>query len=333
MQLRPDQLDKHLAGDLKPIYWIQGNETLVVMECQEVLRKACRERGILERDVYHVDNPNQFNWDTLADANASLSLFGDRKIIELRMNGNKVGDQGSKALQAYANDANPDNVLIISSPRLEKAQFNSKYFKAVQAAGATVQVYDIGSDDLPAWLSTRAGARGLHLTPDACRLMADRVQGNLLAAAQEVDKLLMAGHNEVDGETAAALVADSARFSVFTMVDAAMAGDSKCLTILEYLRAEGNDSVSTIMALAREVRIGLEIMEGLDRGQRLDGMMRSLNLWSSKMPIYKRFSQRMNVRKAARLLQQCKEVEHMSKGMADGDPWIGIGRIMLNMCR
>jgi DNA polymerase III subunit delta len=333
MQLRPDQLDKHLASDLKPIYWIHGNETLVVLECQETLRRHCRDKGILERDVYHVDNPNQFNWDTLADANASLSLFGDRKIIELRLNGNKIGDQGSKALQAYADNANPDNVLIISSSRLEKAQHNSKYFKTVQAIGATIQVYDISSDDLPAWLSTRAGARGLHLTADACRLMADRVQGNLLAAAQEVDKLLMAGHTHIDADTASALVADSARFSVFAMVDAAMAGDSKCLTILEYLRAEGNDAVSTVMALAREIRIGLEIMEGLARGQRLDGLMRNLHLWSSKTPIYQRFSQRMNVRKAARLLQQCKEVEHMSKGMADGDPWVGIGRIMLNMCR
>lgn len=333
MQLRPDQLDKHLAGDLKPIYWIHGNETLVVLECQETLRRQCRHKGILERDVYHVDNPNQFNWDALADANASLSLFGDRKIIELRLNGNKIGDQGSKALQAYADNANPDNVLIISSPRLEKAQHNSKYFKTVQAIGATIQVYDISSDDLPAWLSTRAGARGLHLTADACRLMADRVQGNLLAAAQEVDKLLMAGHTHIDADAASALVADSARFSVFAMVDAAMAGDSKCLTILEYLRAEGNDAVSTVMALAREIRIGLEIMEGLARGQRLDGLMRNLHLWSSKTAIYQRFSQRMTVRKAARLLQQCKEVEHMSKGMADGDPWIGIGRIMLNMCR
>lgn len=333
MQLRPDQLSKHLAGDLKPIYWLHGNETLVVMECQELLRKSCRDKGILERDIYHVENPNQFNWDALADANASMSLFGDRKIIELRLNGNKLGDQGSKALQAYAADANPDNVLIITSPRLDKAQFNAKYFKAVQACGATIQVYDISSQDLPAWLNTRAGQRGLHLDRDACQIMADRVQGNLLAAAQEIDKLLMAGHTSIDGATAEHLVADSARFSVFTMVDAAMAGDSKCLTILEYLKAEGNEIVPTVMALARELRSGLDLMEGLERGQRLDGLMKNLRLWPSKTPIYRSFTQRMTVRKAARLLQQCKDVDHMCKGMADGDPWVGLGRIMLNMCR
>jgi len=333
MQLRPDQLAKHLAGDLKPIYWIHGNETLVVMECQETLRKACRDKGILERDVYHVDNPSQFNWDSLADANASLSLFGDRKIIELRLSGNKVGDQGSKALQAYAADANPDNVLIISSPRLEKAQHNSKYFKAIQASGATVQVYDINSQDLPAWLSTRAGARGLQLSAEACQVMADRVQGNLLAAAQEVDKLIMAGHTQVDAAMAESVVADSARFNVFAMVDAAMMGDTRCLTMLEYLRAEGNDAVGTTMALARELRNGLAIAEGLERGQSLKSIMDGLRLWSSKMPIYQSFSRRMNVKKAARLLQQCKEVDHMSKGMADGNPWTGIGRILLNMCR
>lgn len=333
MLLRPDQLSKHLSGDLLPIYWIHGNETLVVMECQTLLRDACREKGIIERDVYHVDNPNHFNWDALADANASLSLFGDKKIIELRLNGNKFGDQGSKAIQAYAADANPDNVLIITSQKLEKAQYNSKYFKAVQAHGATVQVYDVGIDDLPAWLIARAGARGLHLTRDASQLMADRVQGNLLAAAQEIDKLIMAGHSDIDVDDADALVADSARFNVFSMVDSAMAGDSKCLGMLEYLRAEGNDTVSIMFNLSKEIRIGLALAEGIARGQRLDGIMSSLHLWPSKKPIYAKFTQRMNVAKASRLLQQCKEIDHMSKGMVDGDPWIGISRLMLNMCR
>lgn len=333
MQLRPDQLSKHLSGDLLPIYWIHGNETLVIMECQTLLRDACREKGIVERDVYHVENPSHFNWDALADANASLSLFGDRKIIELRLNGNKLGDQGSKAVQAYAADANPDNVLIITSQKLDKAQYNSKYFKTVQAHGATVQVYDVKTEDLPAWLSARAGARGLHLTRDACQLMTDRVQGNLLAAAQEIDKLIMAGHTDVDADAAAALVADSARFNVFTMVDCAMAGDRKCLSMLEYLRAEGSDAVSLNINLAKELRIGLALAEGIARGQRLDGIMNSMHLWPSKKPIYAKFTQRMNVTKAARLVQQCKEIDHMSKGMAEGDPWIGISRLMLNMCR
>ncbi len=333
MQLRPDQLPKHLSGQLLPIYWLHGDETLIIQESQEAILKACRQQGISEREVYTIDNIKQFNWNELDNANASMSLFGDRKLIELRLPGNTLGDAGSKAIQAYASNANPDNVLLITSSKLEKAQFNSKWFKAVQDVGATVQVWEIKTSDLPAWIHSRAAKKQLHLSADVSTLIAERVQGNLLAAAQEIDKLVMAGHTEIDLETADTVVADSARFSVFAMTDAAFLGESSCLSILDHLRAEGNDIVPINSWVTREIRTGLEICEAIDRGQSLDSAMNSLRLWQSKKPIYQAFTNRVKLRKAMRLLQQCKEIDHISKGMAEGNAWVAMSRLLLNLSR
>lgn len=332
MQLRPDQLAKHLDGKILPIYWLHGDEILITQECQTLIRQACVSQGITERDVYHVENAKQFNWDELDNANASMSLFGDRKVIELRINGNSVGDAGSKAIQAYANNANPDNVLLVTSAKLEKAQLNSKWFKAIQNSGATIQIWDVRPDDLPAWIHARAGKNNLHLSKDVCELMANRAQGNLLAAAQEIDKLVMAGHTEIDLATADGIIADSARFSVFTMTDAALMGDKKCLYVLDHLRAEGNEIVPITSWVAREIRVCLELGELLEKGQSLDGAMNTLRLWQTKKPIYLSYTRRINVRKSMRLLQQCKEIDHMSKGMAHGDAWVAMSRLLLNLC-
>ncbi|WP_127477936.1 DNA polymerase III subunit delta [Sulfurivermis fontis] len=321
MRLRPEQLPSHVEKPLLPIYLVSGDEPLQLNEVVDALRGAARAQGYREREVLQVEAG--FDWGTLAAAGSNLSLFAERKIIELRMPSGKPGDAGAKALTAYAAEPSPDNLLLISCGKLEKQQQNSKWFKALEEAGAVVQVWPVEPRALPGWVRQRLQARGLQATPEAAQLLAERVEGNLLAAAQEVEKLaLLYGSGPLDAEQVRSAVADSARYDVFELADAALGGDApRCARILEGLRGEGEEPVLTLWALVREVRALAIIAAGQAAGTGLETLLQQQRVWDKRKPLYQAALKRHNLRRWRALLRRAARLDRICKGAEPGNPW------------
>lgn len=321
MRLRPEQLAAHAAKPLLPIYLVSGDEPLQLNEAVDALRGAARAQGYSEREVLQVEAG--FDWGTLAAAGSNLSLFAERKIIELRLPSGKPGDAGAKALTAYAAEPSPDNLLLISCGKLEKQQQNSKWFKALEDAGAVVQVWPVEPRALPGWIRQRLQARGLQPTPEAAQLLAERVEGNMLAAAQEVEKLaLLYGSGALDVEQVRTAVADSARYDVFELADAALGGDgARCARIVEGLRGEGEEPVLILWALVREVRALALIAAGQAAGTPLETLFQQQRVWDKRKPLYQAALKRHNLRRWRTLLRRAARLDRVCKGAEPGNPW------------
>ncbi len=321
MRLRSDQLAAHLAKPLLPIYLVSGDEPLQLNEATDVLRAAARAQGYSEREVLQVEAG--FDWGALAAAGSNLSLFAERRLIELRMPSGKPGDAGSKALCAYAAAATPDNLLLISCGKLDKQQQKSKWFTALESAGAVIQIWPVEPSALPGWIRQRLQGRGLQPTAEAAQLLAERVEGNLLAAAQEVEKLaLLYGSGGLDAEQVRSAVADSARYDVFELADTALAGDgARCARVLEGLRGEGDDPVLILWALVREVRALAQVAAGQAAGTPLETLFQQHKVWDKRKPLYQAALKRHNLRRWRALLRRAARLDRICKGAEPGNPW------------
>lgn len=321
MRLRTEQLPSHVERPLLPIYLVSGDEPLQLNEAMDTLRAAARAQGYTEREVLQVEAG--FDWGALAAAGSHLSLFAERKIIELRLPSGKPGDAGAKALTAYAAAPSPDNLLLISSGKLEKQQQNSKWFKALEEAGAVVQVWPVEPRALPGWVRQRLQSRGLQATPEVAQLLAERVEGNLLAAAQEVEKLaLLYGGGPLDAEQVRSAVADSARYDVFELADAALGGDgARCARVVEGLRGEGEEPVLILWALVREVRALALIAAGQAVGTALETLLQQQRVWDKRKPLYQAALKRHDLRRWRALLRRAARLDRICKGAEPGNPW------------
>jgi len=247
-------LRKQLSGpEIAPVYLIAGAEHLIVLEAADALRARARELGYTEREVLDVEA--HFDWNRLADASRAMSLFASRKVIDLRLPTGKPGKDGSAAIVAYCESPPPDTSLLITTNDWSR-QHEGAWVKAVEQAGVFVPVWPLKREELPGWIGARMASRNVSATPDAIAWLAERVEGNLLAAAQEIDKLaLTAGGRTIDVETLEASVADDARYDVFRLTDAAIAGDaSRALRILAGLRAEGEEVIPMLGWVLNQLR-------------------------------------------------------------------------------
>ncbi len=321
MRLRAEQLAADLGKRLLPIYLVSGDEPLQVNEAADAIRAAARAQGFDERQVLQAETG--FDWSSLAAAGDSLSLFAARKLIELRLPSAKPGDAGSKALVAYAERPSRDDLLLIICGKLEKAQQNGKWFKALDAAGVVVQIWPVEPRALPGWVRQRLAARGFKATPEAVALLAERVEGNLLAAAQEVEKLvLLYGSGELDADTVRAAVSDSARYDVFELADSALGGDAaRCARILQGLRGEGSEPVLILWALVREVRALALIAAATEGGAALDSLLQQQRVWDKRKPLYHAALKRHNAQRWRLLLRRAARLDRIVKGAEPGNPW------------
>ena len=235
----------------------------------------------------------------------------------------KPGDAGSKALCAYAAAATPDNLLLISCGKLDKQQQKSKWFTALESAGAVIQIWPVEPSALPGWIRQRLQGRGLQPTAEAAQLLAERVEGNLLAAAQEVEKLaLLYGGGGLDAEQVRSAVADSARYDVFELADTALAGDgARCARVLEGLRGEGDDPVLILWALVREVRALAQVAAGQAAGTPLETLFQQHKVWDKRKPLYQAALKRHNLRRWRALLRRAARLDRICKGAEPGNPW------------
>ncbi|GAB3280829.1 DNA polymerase III subunit delta [Parahaliea aestuarii] len=326
MRLYPEKLAAHLKQQCLPVYLVSGDETLLVQECADQVRAAARAAGCTERELIEVAGKD-FDWQVLLNSAADMSLFGDRKLIELRIPSGKPGADGSKAICEYLERSSGDDILLLVLGKIDKSSQNSKWFKAIDAAGAWLQVWEVKAQELPRWLQQRIEGAGMTADRDALQLLADRVEGNLLAAVQEVEKLkLLAPDNHISAETVTSAVADNARFNLFAMVDCALQGDAAgSLRMLHGLRGEGTDATVALWALAREIRSLYELQAQCQRGpsqqQVLQQAVKQRKLWQNRLPMVQSALGRHDLDALGELLQLAAAVDGSIKGYARGNTW------------
>ncbi len=276
MQLRSEGLAAHLAKTLAPVYAIHGDEPLLVLEAADAVRAAARRQGFAEREVFKPGR--SFDWSELRHAGATLSLFGGKKIVELRLAGGKPGAQAAEALVAWCERPSPEALLLVTMPRPEGGGWwDAPWFLALKGAGVVVEVQQIARAALPAWLEKRLARQKQSAPREVLEYLADRVEGNLLAAHQELQKLaLLAPEGELALETVHQAVAEVARFDTYVAAEALLAGNTeRYLRVLEGLRAEGEAPTyllytvsSALFALASGEHVNKALKRVLDSARR-----------------------------------------------------------------
>ncbi len=321
MRLRADQLDAQLADALSPIYLITGDEPLQLGEAADAVRRAAREAGYSSREI--LDVGKGFDWNELAIEANSLSLFAEKRVIDLRLSSAAIGRSGSQALVEYAARLPEATLLLVTAPRLDRSQQGSKWVKALEKQGVLVQIWPVDEQRLPAWIEQRLRKKGLIPEAEAVSIMAERLEGNLLAAAQEIDKLLLLnGPGPLTAERLLESVADSARFDVFGLVDSALMGrPAKVTRILAGLRAEGVPAAVVLWALAREIRQLAGMAYALEQGRSIDQVLASHRVWNQRKPVVRQGLARLRRRRWQQLLALCARGDRTIKGQERGDPW------------
>ncbi len=330
-QVRPEQLQASLQRGLAPLYFIHGDEPLQVGECADAVRAAARAQGCSDRQVFSVE-PG-FDWDSLQAASDSLSLFAQRRLLELRLPTGKPGDRGARALRAWCERPPEDTLLLIVSGKLEPAARRSKWVQALETAGVSVPVWPVEAAQLPAWIERRMRAAGMQPTPDAVALLADRVEGNLLACAQEIEKLfLLGGPGPVDADAVAARVIDSSRYDIFGLVDAALLGQAgRSQRMLAGLRAEGVEPVLVLWALAREIRTLAAMAAELAGGGQIGRVLAKHRVWDKRKAAVGGALKRLSRPELLDLLAQCARIDRVVKGRAAGRPWDELLQLTLRL--
>lgn len=314
MRLNADDLEGHLQRGLAPVYVLSGDEPLLVQEAADAVRSAAREAGYAERTVLFAE-PG-FDWGELTEQTASLSLFAERRLVELRLPSGRPGDAGSRALSGYAGDPPADTLLLVVCGHLDRDARNSKWFRALEQAGVAVQVWSVPATALPQWIASRFRRHGLEASVEALELLAARTEGNLLAAAQEIDKLaLLADGDRVDVSLVAEVVGDSARFDVFGLSDAALAGEhARAQRTLEGLRGEGVDPVLVLWALTRDVRLLAQLAHRLEEGESPASAFRALDIWRRRQPLFRQALDRHGLRACHHLVFRAARADLLVKG-------------------
>ena len=315
MRLKPEQLSAALARSVAGFYLVSGDEPLLVSESADMIRSAVKAAGYLERSVFFVDR--SFSWDELRHATQSLSLFSERRLFELRMPSGKP-DKGAPQLAALAAQSARDVVCLVITEKLDKKSSEAAWVKAVEEHGVWVPVWPVATAELPNWLRARANALNIAIDAPAAQLIVDRVEGNLLAAKQELEKLsLLAGGQSISAELVLRSVGDSARYDVFQLAEAAASGDAvRALRVLLGLKSEGVEPTLILWSLVRELR---GLWQARERA-RLRSNARG-SAWNLAATPSRRALSRMQDIPLAQLLAQASHTDRIIKGLAKGDAW------------
>jgi DNA polymerase-3 subunit delta len=329
-KLRIDQLSKHLQQGLAPAYLVSGDEILLVEESGDKIRRSAFKNGYTERERYFVDN--QFDWSQLLSASNNLSLFSEKKVIELRLDKPKPGDKGSKAICEYLANPNPDNCLIIVSSKLDAGTGRSKWVKALEKQGQWLPIWPISRAQLPRWLDQRIKKLGLTADSHSIELLATRIEGNLLAAHQELEKLkLLSIDGYLTPELIAGAVADSARYDVFGLIDKILLGNAReAVKNLQGLKTEGTEPTVILCAIAREIRILLSVINSLEQGQNFNWAAKQAGIWEKRQGLAQQALRRLNTTQLHRLLRQANTIDKSIKGLHSMKPWDGLLDMVLN---
>ena len=343
MQISLDRLDAHLDRDLRPVYTVWGDEPLLAQEAADAIRAAARVAGCSERQVHTVQGAH-FDWSALLGASQALSLFADRQLIEIRIPSGKPGKDGSEALQRYCEIAvageGRDVITLVQLPRLDRSQQSSAWFGALDRAGVTLRVDAIERQALPRWIAERLAAQGQHVAAGAegqraLAFFADRVEGNLLAAHQEIQKLaLLYPPGEIAFEQIETAVLNVARYDVFRLGEAVLAGHAaRALRMLDGLRGAGEAAVLVHWTIAEDIRGLKRVKDALAAGRPLPLALREARVWGAKERVFERAVTLIGESAIAHLLDAAHVCDGLVKGIKHPDwpldPWEGLKRLVL----
>ena len=321
VKLRLDGLEKRLAGTLAPVWFVTGDEPLLVNEATDAIRRAARAQGFDTRDLFVAERG--FDWNRLAEAGQSLSLFSEKRIIDLRLPTGKPGDKGGRAIAELCAQPNDDTLLLVTAPKLDKGGMSTKWVKALDAAGVVLQIWPLEARELPGWIHSRCVDAGLEPDREAVLHLARRTEGNLLAAQQEIDKLaLLAPSRAVTVEDVEAAVADSARYNVFKLADEALAGRTdRALRMLGGLRREGVAATLVLWALGRELRQLAAMAEQVAAGAGVPRVLSQFRVWQKREGLFGAALSRVDCQLAYALVVLTERADRAAKGQSGEDPW------------
>lgn len=322
MRVRAEQLNAHIdRNGLAPVYLLSGDEPLQMTEAADEIRRHARDQGFAERTVLQV--ARGFDWSSLQQESANLSLFSTRRILDLRLDGHKPGRDGAEALIACAESAGEDNLLLITCERLDRKSQQTRWYKAMDQAGVTIQIWPVEPARLPEWVAQRMRRRGKTLDRPAAELIAQRVEGNLLAAAQEIDKLaLLIEGDTVSIEDVMGTVTDSARFEAFALVESCLAGNAtRLVRMLRGLRQEGVEPLGVLGPVMWELRRLSGMVHGLATGQTRDRILADYHVWPQRRAAVNACLDRLDTAAVSGLLRQAAAVDRSAKGASFAGAW------------
>ncbi len=322
MKIPVRQLDRHLRDKLARAYLIAGDEPLLVDEAAEAVRTAARGQGFDSRELHVVDRG--FRWAELSSGADNLSLFASRKIVELRMATPRPGDAGSRTIAELCENDDPARLLlVVVGEKLDSSAARAAWAKAIEEHGVVVEIWPIERGELPRWVEERARHAGLKLTQAAAQLLAERVEGNLLAADQEIRRLaIVAAGREIDEAEVLESVANHARFDVFRLTDAVLAGDApRAIKVLSALKSEGVAPTLVSWALSREIVLLARLQYAAAHGENLDAAMQRMGVWRRRQPLVKQAIARYRRHDFRALVSQSAAVDGMIKGVTEATPW------------
>ena len=339
MQLRLDQLTAHLHKGVRPLYTLWGDEPLLAQEAADAIRAAARAAGHTERQVHSVSGAH-YNWSGLLGAAQAMSLFADKQIIEIRIPSGKPGKEGSDALQRYARLQAEDTVTLVTLPRIDGQQQKSGWFSALDSAGVTIRCEPVARAALPAWIAQRLSLQAQRVQDGeagqrSLAFFADRVEGNLLAAHQEIQKLgLLYPQGELTFEQIEAAVLDVARYDVFKLGEAVLSGHvERALRMLDGLQAEGEAAVLVHWSLSEDIRALKRTKDAIGNGKPMPMALREARVWGAKERLFERAVPLFSDGALARLLQAAQVCDGLVKGLRHpdwpSDPWHGLKRLVL----
>ncbi|MBC7489643.1 MAG: DNA polymerase III subunit delta [Glaciimonas sp.] len=337
MQLRIEALDTHLTKTVAQLYVITSDEHLLALEAANKIRKSARAIGCTERDVLIVDR--SFKWGELQTANQSQSLFGDKKLIELRIPTGKPGKDGSQALQQYAATLNPDNITIITLPKLDWATQKAAWVASLQQTSVYIDIPQIERPQLPNWIGVRMAVQQQSTDRQSLDFIADRVEGNLLAAHQEIQKLaLLYSPGKLSFEQIQDAVLNVARYDVFKLNEAMLAGDiGRLVRMIDGLKGEGEALSLVLWAISEECRTLLKLKSGMIQGRPLNTLLKEYRIWGPRERLMEPALQRLSMSTIEAALQQAAQIDKMVKGLRDkvfaGDAWDALLQLGLKVAR
>ena len=335
MQIKPQQLAGALQKGLSPVYFFSGEEPQQLGELADAIRKSAKQQDYTSREIFFVDK--QFDWKQLNVSADNYSIFADKKIIDLRLPSGTPGTDGAKALTAYCQHLPEDTLLLITAGKINKEAQKSAWFQALDKVGCVIQVWPLTGQDLLRCMQDKLQQRGIIAEPAAIKILADRVEGNLLAAAQEIEKLyVLFGASKLNTQQIIDVVADSSRYDVFKLVESALSAHTdKVLKILSSLKAEGIAPAIVLWAITRETRILISYKAAQGQGEK-DLVLKKNGIWGERKQLIDSSSKRLSHTELNKILVLGAKADRQIKGQQQGDAWetlleacLGLGSVLV----
>jgi len=320
MKVYPEKLGSRLKQGTDRLFIVSGDEPLLVQESCDQIRAELRRAGFSERQVFHV--AKGFDWQQVLFNANSMSLFAEQKLLEIRCTG-KPDKEATEVLKTLAGDMPQDTAILLILPKIEKKVESTAWFKALDKVGVHVAIWPVAIDQLPKWIAARFQAAGLRASSDAVTAMVDLVEGNLLAAMQEIERLkLIVDGDSVDVQQVLDGVGDSARYSVFSLIDAAVGQDPvRTLKVIQGLRVEGAEMIFIVAMLGRELRTLVNIATAMEQGQKIDAAMQKYYVFANRRPLVSTCLRARSRLQLESVQQQVSQLDKLFRGIGTGTTW------------